>query len=70
MDILKNGSSIATNAENLQTSGTSRQSQMTSQVINLAVNDYIEMQCFQNSGGSLEVKGLVDTNISVYYLGA
>ena len=68
MAIFKNGSSIALSAEGTGTSN--RQTVTISQVISLAEADYLEMAVLQNSGGSLDLKGLLDTNISISYLGA
>jgi len=39
-------------------------------VWNLAVGDYIELECFQNSGGALNFEGTIESQFSAQYLGA
>jgi hypothetical protein len=70
--ILKNGSLLhLTSAQPLSASGATTAA-IVSQVVNLAVGDYVELQCFQDSGGALNMTGTNswDTNFSISYLGA
>ena len=70
--IFKNGSLLhLTTSQPLSASGATTAA-IVSQVVNLAVGDYVELQGYQDSGGALNMTGVNswDTNFSITYLGA
>lgn len=67
--ITKNGSGIAGTGSTLPTNSASASSTpQTTTVANLAVGDYVELTCYQSSGGNLTITGINQFNF--VYLGA
>lgn len=71
---VKNGSLTGTEPNPAMPANSADQSLSASQVMYLTAGDYIELQCWQNSGGSLSVRGTDSGNgrtfVSISYLGA
>ena len=69
--ILKNGSLLHLTSAQPLSAGGATTAAIVSQVIDLAVGDYVELQCYQDSGGALNMTGTNswDTNFSISYLG-